>query len=367
MITPFKGPDRELRVINWVFVNGSMMLTAYFGWTLGEGVFVLAVVLAGLFAAVSRAAPLMTQYAAEYAMTGVYRAAAACAVFGGLFFFADLLTNYGAASAIRDNNIISAKHNNAVASDLRGEVTRLEKRISEIRATTQFQTQYLAPEAYDGLIESAELARKNEALRGGCKRKCEEKTEKLASLQADKANAAHRQALLSEMKTLESELVQAKLKAAATPTKASAALSQIKNLAGLLTLEIAPSEFAKTWTNSGIMAVGALLVSIGSVITAMILGLRIGQRRMEPYQDPPVAQNPYLPDQRPETLRQATPNVDPVDLNAWERNSTGSDAGAGSTYTFISNGKKLQVDGDWDAFDKKIAEALKFCQARGTA
>lgn len=136
------GPDRELRVINWTFVNGSMLLTAYFGWTLGEGVFILALVLAALFAAVSRAAPLMTQYASEYLATNKYRAGMICACFGGLFFFADVLTNYGAASAIRENNIVTAEHNNNVASDARNEVTRLEKRASEIRATTQFQTQY---------------------------------------------------------------------------------------------------------------------------------------------------------------------------------------------------------------------------------
>lgn len=310
-----KRDDGELRGINWVFVNGSMVLTAYFGWTLGADILVLGIILALLFGAISRAAPLLTKYAAEYFATGSPRVAGICAAFAGLFFCADVLTNFGSAAAIREQEMVTASNRNATAKDIRGEVSRLEKRISAIQQQTSWKTDYLAPSAYDALIASATLARDNEAKRKYCGRKCEAKTAELAELQANKANAERRLALKAEMVQLEKELVEAKLKAANTQTVASAALSQVKNLAGLLTLSIAPDEFSKTWTNNGIMVVAAVIISLGSVLTSMVLGFRAGSRRQEweaqeADHHAPTADNRWLPDQRPPEERQADPAWD---------------------------------------------------------
>lgn len=322
-----RDDDRELKWINIVFVNGSMVLTAYFGWTLGEDIFVLGVILALLFAAISRAAPLLTKYSAEYLANGSLRVAGICGCFAALFFLADVLTNFGSAAAIREQNIVSATNKNNVASDIRNEVKRLQKRISDIQSQTAWQTKYLAPDAYDGLIASAQLARDNEAKRKYCGRKCELKTAELAELQANKANAERRLALKSEMVQLEKELVAAKLKAAETPTVASAALSQVKKLAGLLTLSTNPDEFSKTWTDNGIMAIAALIVSLGSVLTSMVLGFRIGSRRHAYEDEPesPYADNRWIPDQRSEAARRSAPAseyAEPIPLKSGSSTST---------------------------------------------
>jgi hypothetical protein len=350
-------PDRELAWINWVFVNGSMTLTAYFGWTLGEDIFVLGIILALLFAAISRAAPLMTRYAAEYLATGKLQVAGICAGFAGLFFVADVLTNYGSAAAIREQNMVTAKNQNNLAGDARSEVTRLETRISEIRATTAWQSKYLSPEAYDPLIASKQLERDNEAKRKYCGRKCEAKTAELAELQANQANAQQRLALKNEMTQLERELVAAKLKAAETQTVASAALAQVKNLAGLLTLQTNPDEFSKTWTNNGIMAVAALIVSLGSVLTAMVLGFRTGSRRLEGFHEPretPIASNPYLPDHRPPDVRASDPEP-PTPLKPTDGGQA-PPHGHQTTTIIASNGLQMPCD-NFSAVDRALAQA----------
>lgn len=271
----FSGPDRELKIIYSVLVNGSMILTAYFGWTLAEGVIPLQIVLALLFAAISRAVGGMFLRAAEYRARGAYADWIRCLVIGTLFAAGNIITDYGSAAAIRDMNTVRATNINTEARDARREVQRLETRIAEIRNQTAWKTTYLAPDAYDGLIRAARLIRDNESKRGGCGPLCEQKTKELETLNADKANAVHRLALKAEMVQLERELVEAKAKSAETQMTSSAALAQVKSVVSWFTGTRNSDETSMFWGNQSIVLWGAIFVTLGIIYLASEIGSHV--------------------------------------------------------------------------------------------
>jgi len=297
-------PDWELRTGHWVLVNGSMVLTAYFGWTLAGGVIWLGVVLALIFAMISRLVGLCFIKAGEYRHRPVDFIR--WAFLGVLFAGANIITDYGSSASIRDALTVKTQNANTLARDARTEVNRIEKRIAEIRAQTAWKTTYLAPAAYDGLIRAAELIRDNEAKRGGCGRICEQKTKELEDLNANKANAEQRLALKAEMVQLERELVEAKAKSADTPVESSAAMAQVKSLVSWVTLFIfgnttgEQGDVAMFWGNNSIMLVTCVLTTLGIIYLSFEIGSGVIGREQMPA---PAPQARYLP-------------AEPVSLNA---------------------------------------------------
>ncbi|MEY2961358.1 MAG: hypothetical protein RLZ60_1188 [Pseudomonadota bacterium] len=300
------GPDRELRIIYSILVNGSMLLTAYFGWTLGGGWLPLQIVLALIFAVISRAVGKMFERAAYYRSQHDNIGWLRCIILGVMFAIANIVTDYGSSAAIRDANTVAAQNANALAKDTRGEVIRIEKRIAEIRAQTAWKTTYLAPSAYDALIAAAELVRDNESKRGGCGRICEAKTKELAELQAAKANAQHRLALKAEMVQLERELVEAKAKAADNKVESSAALAQVKAMVAWVGFDRNASEAKVFWGNNAIMLITCVLTTLGIIYLATELGAdQPVERRPEPVHAPRYLPEPAALQTEPAPVRQA--------------------------------------------------------------
>ncbi len=275
MIDFFRGPDREMKIIYSVLLNGSMCLTAFFGWTLADGILPLQIVLALMFAAISRAVGGMFMRASEYRLMGDYIGFGRCVVLGALFAAANIVTDYGSSAAIRDNNIVSSQNQNTKARDTRSEIKRLQTRISEIKAQTAWQGTFLAPEAYDPLIEAAKLYVANEAKRGGCGPICERKTREMADLQAAKQNSLQRQSLKAEMKVLEAELVDAKRMSATTAqTVSSPALAQVKSVIAWFTLSRSPDAGSLWWGNNSIMLWGSVIITLAIIYLAWEIGSR---------------------------------------------------------------------------------------------
>lgn len=285
------------RAINVTIVFGSAGLTGVYGWTLGENVLALCVVFFCIFAALSLLVWVLGEVLGESLRLGRTKAVLAVAPFLLAFGVYDVVTNYGTMSLFRASEINTADVRNTLASNAKTRVENLQKRIDDIRAETAWQTTYLAPEAYDALIASAQLARDNEANRGGCGRICEEKTQELATLQANKANAEKRLAMKAEMDQLLIELKEAKLEVAETPTTVSAALTHASNFQSWVTGKMAADDATLFWSNNGITLAGSIATSIAAVVTSMLMGwLPKPARHLRHAEAPPapVSRNPYL-------------------------------------------------------------------------
>lgn len=268
---------REIDLIYYSLKYGSMVLTGYFGWTLGSFWWPLGIVMAFIFGAMSLAVGYCFEWAGRYSERHLYTHAIRSVMVGCLFAGFSVLTDYGSAAAIRNASTVEASNQNTLARDARAEVKRLEKRIGEIRATASWRSSFLAPGAYEKMIVAAELIRDNEAKRGGCGRICEQKTKELQQLRADKANAENRLALKAELVQLERELVEAKSKSADTLETASPALAQIKSLVSWVNFDRNITENKIFWGNNAIILIGALFANIGIIALAFERGLHVIQ------------------------------------------------------------------------------------------
>lgn len=264
--------QKIVRSINIVLVVGSALMTGIFGWTLANDNYLIGLILFSMFAALSVLSPVLWEFAAKQFRGGMWRVAGLAAAFASFFFAYDVVTNFGTSSLFRASEIVTADNQNDRAQNARAEVARLQKRISDIRATTAWQGKYNNPDAYDELIQSATKYIDLETRRGGCGSKCEERMRERDELVAAQANAQQREALKKEMLSLEVELKSAKSAAGDTPTVASAALTHATNIGAAFTGQMEPDSATKFWSNYGLNAMVAFGISLAGIVTSMMLG-----------------------------------------------------------------------------------------------
>lgn len=291
-----QGTDKTLIGANAVLVAVSMCLTSFFGWTLGEGILWLAIVLAVAGATISFLAPLMGKYASLYATRGFYFPALMCSLVAGGFFIVDVLSNFGAAAAVRSMNVTAAQNVNNVANDARDEVTRLQGALSEVKTRAAWsRTDLETPESYLAKIQAlkSKIDKRGRNLykrSGECgtdetgvvvtEKDSQALCQTIKSLEAEHAMATDRRFLQKHAVELQQALTAAKGIAAETPTTASAAIAQVKMLSRFMTLNLEPGEAAKAWTDQGIVAAFSIAVSVGAFVTALVIGIRQGLPEM---------------------------------------------------------------------------------------
>lgn len=292
-----------LRSVSWVIALCSAILTGIFGATFGGNNWFLIAVFFLAFSLISALCPILVNTFFSTLLRMKYVHAAILAPFAVFFVFTDLVTNGGTAALFRQADLVRTDNQNTKARDARSEVTRLEKRAREIRATTAWKGTWQSPKAYDDLIAAARLIRDNEAKRGGCGPICEQKTRELADLSAAKANALQREALKKELTNIEIELRSAKLRSAETPTRASAALTHAHNVAAGLTGQVDPGDKATFWANYGLSLWSGVAVTFASMAAAILLafsGAVQGSYRQQYEPQAPAWERNPIPDMRPQ-------------------------------------------------------------------
>jgi hypothetical protein len=296
---------RMLEMIAWTIAVCSCILTGIFGSTFGGDSWFLMAVFFIVFALISALCPILVNRTFSTLVRGNYVRVAILAPFAVFFIFTDLVTNGGTAALFRQADLVRADNQNTNAKNARSQVQRLEKRIAEIRADVTWTGSFRAPGAYDKLIESGEKYVEMESKRGGCGVKCEARMRELDSLRSERVNALRREALKTEMVTLERELKDAKVQVTETPTQASAALTHASNVAAGITGQVDPSAGAKFWANYGLSIWSGIAVTFASMAAAILLafsGASMPARR-EP--EPPAWERNPLPDLRPTAKQEA--------------------------------------------------------------
>lgn len=290
----------SLMAIAYIIAGCSAVLTGIFGSTFGGESSVLTAICFLMFFCMSLLSPLLFNALTKSVLQRNVGKIVIFSLFGVFFFSTDVLTNAGTVALFRKADLVRTDNQNDRAKNARSEVRRLEKRISEIRSQTLWQTSYLSPDAYDPLIKAKRLQRENEEKkRGGCGIKCEGFQSELGSLLADQQNARTRLAQKAEMFELERELKDAKVAAAETPTQASAALEHARNVAAGFTGQMDPDNKSRFWANYGLSAWGGLATSLAAIASAILLAASGAVNSRREYDEAPEARNPYLEDMRP--------------------------------------------------------------------
>lgn len=311
-------PSWELRVIHHTLVVCSMALSAYFGWSIGEGVFPLNLILAVLCAVVAFGVATMFRRAAEYDQEGYRLAAIRCWIIGSLFLFANIIFDYSSAAALREQVAVHATNQNVMADDVRARIKSVETEISARERETAWRTELRSPQAYQAEIDQLEgdriftrSKRCGDVSLPDSRDLCEKRKNAIAA----KSMAERRIQLLEEVKQLRSERDTLMGRSETTQHAANPALAQIKMLGSWFTLTRNPTEAQAFWTQNSVMLVMAILVNIGLAY----LGHEMGSYRtaapvgaqIDP--DPPrYAPQFALRDERPPEARAADPSPIPL-------------------------------------------------------
>lgn len=325
--------------LNFSITLGSAFITGVFGWSLGGDSILMAAVLALVFFTISYLVFQVWKFWAVKLLSGEYRTAVFLLPVAVFFFVYDVVTNYGAGSLYRAEEATQAVNQNVNARNARAEVSRLEKRIADIRATTAWTGTFNAPDAYQELIASANEYIRLEEARGGCGPKCEARMRERDELIAAQANARKRAALKEEMITLERELKDAKVRVTDTPTTASAALTHATNFGAFFTGQLEPDESVRFWSNNGLTAFAALATTLAGIVSSVMLGL-LGYT--------PPQREPWFANAKQIAADTARPGVTPASTGPLPLRSV----------NIYSNGRTFQSDAAVDRLLAQLDEQL---------
>jgi hypothetical protein len=287
----------------------SAILTGIFGSTFGGSNWFLTLICFAVFFMISLLCPILFNAVTRAVLSWRKGMIIVLVPFAGFFLCVDIVTNFGTTALFREAELKSADNQNNKARNWRKEVERLEKDIAGIRATTAWKGVYIGesgtryvltdPKAFDKQIAIQKDLVEQEAARVRCGPKCEERQRKLQELEAARANAIEREGLMDQMRSLSIELKEAKVAAAETPTKASAALTHARNFAAGFSGQMDPGERDQFWANYKLSAIGGLSITFASIVASILVGFSSASlSRVPPPQPAQWAPNPYLTDTR---------------------------------------------------------------------
>ncbi len=264
--------DKQAFYVKWVVKGGSMILCGVFGYLTLQHVTPLNFILAAIFGVVPFAMSLAIEKRA-YDMTigdhSLARPLLVLAVLCGAFVG---VADYSSAVAMRDIVAAHLGDQNRVTADKVGEVTRIEKRLAEIRGG--WKTTYLSPDAYQAEIDNLQgdfLFKRSKGCTDTSLPDSRAHCAKLASAKAHKSMAEQRQKEDKEAYELGIQLASAKEASAGATTHANPTEAATKAFVSWGRLTLSPNATEMAWGQNAILLfMTALVVSLISIVSHII-------------------------------------------------------------------------------------------------
>lgn len=231
------------------------------------------------------------------------------------------VTDFGAASVMRDHTFVASKNTNIAAQQKLGEVKRIESRIAKINKDLVSYKDTKTPGFYE-----AELIRLKATLGADARniwqrsRQCADVTIKesqdhCAEISAAKqgiSDAQRKRKLEDERLVLTQQLPQAKAASQVTKQTSNPVVAQIGNFAAFVLLSFEHSDGQIKW---GILIFTLLWTSIFSMIIFRE-SWQDGLAQAARAEPSPIARNPYLADSRPEAAHEAAQGRETIVLQS---------------------------------------------------
>lgn len=273
--------DKQAFYVKWIVKGGSMILCGVFGYLTLQHVFPLNYILAVIFGVVPFAMSLAIEKRA-YDMTigdhSLVKPLMVLAVLCGAFV---AVADYSSAVAMRDIVAAHLGDMNRVTHDKVGEVTRIEKRIAEIKGG--WKTNYLSPDAYQAEVDNLQgdfLFKRSKGCTDTSLPDSRAHCAKLASAKAHKSMAEQRQKEDKEAYELGIQLASAKEASAGATTHANPTEAATKAFVSWGRLTLAPNATEMAWGQNAILLfMTALVVSLISIVSH-IIGVERGREYM---------------------------------------------------------------------------------------
>lgn len=298
---------RQVLAAGMLFVAVDSLMTFGFGMFTGSDVYfkpVMAVALGAASGVLGGILVPLTAYLYERGYR-LFPYFLCCVLFIG--FWLNLASNAGFSAAMLQTEIVQAKNANVLARDAREHVARLRKRDAELTARINWEPQaggkvWLSPEAYDGMINAAKQETENGRNIWQRSKQCTNTTlessqrvcQRIASLEATRANAMARTPLINERNQVRAELKDAERYSKQNQMAVSAGASQAEFVARFVTANLKPGQAVMDWTTMlTALAISFLISLLGWTLNAAAILLPAPERPEE--QRAHVPQPRYLP------------------------------------------------------------------------
>lgn len=273
---PRPKEDRRVVHLGHGLTGCSMVLSAYFGWSLGEGVFPLNLVLAFLCAGVAFAVMVMFEKAGYFSYYGAKNDAIAWWFAGALFLSFNIVADYGSAAALRDAVTVAATNQNNKADDVRNQIALVEKNIADAKATVAWQSSLLPAPSYEAEISNLEGNATIMERSKGCTDQTRPDTkahcQKLAAAKANLGMASQKAAYEIQVGKWEDELKELKAKSEGVEFHTNPAIAQVKAITSWFKMDRNLTEDNVAWGGLAVMLVMTFLVNVGLALCGHAIG-----------------------------------------------------------------------------------------------
>lgn len=274
--TPLPKPDKRIVHLGHGLTGCSMVLSAYFGWSLGEGIVVLGTVLAFLCAGVAFAVMVMFEKAGYYNHFGAHNDARVWWFAGALFLTFNIVADYGSAAALREAVAVSATNANNKANNVNNQIALVEKNIADAKATTAWQSSLLPSASYEAEISNLEgnmtIMERSKNCTDQTRPDTKAHCQKLSAARANLGMSNQKAAYEIQIAKWEEELKVFKDKAEKTELHANPAIAQVKAIASWFKMDRNLTEDNVAWGSLAVMLVMTFLVNVGLALCGHAIG-----------------------------------------------------------------------------------------------
>ena len=303
--------DIPLHALNSVFTVSSSGLSAYAGWLLASDLgWHIQVITALCFSAVAIGFSSSLVWRQRYLLARDREGYERMNRLAYFLLCANLLTDFSASTAMRDQSIVQTKNINQVARLAGDEVERIETRMRELRRDAAWRTKYDAPAAYAALIDQQKQVVDKGRNVWQRTKQCTDTTlpissqvcQRIRQLEGEMAMAERRQIILAELKVMGEQLAQARREAAAKQERGNPALAPIIGLYRFVTGSVGYEEAQVKWGLSLFILIITGIMSAAIWFFSSEVGTRLGpmlppeprkpKRRSDDYWELPPPKTP---------------------------------------------------------------------------
>lgn len=283
------GHDRDLHIMDLALTLCSMVLSAYFGYVIGEGVAPLNWILATVGAVAAYGVSMWFKKAARNRALGYSTRYKRCLAAGFLCLSANIIFDFSSAAVLRDQVATQISNVNVRATNRETDLKIVNDEIASIKAQVAWSKPHKSEEAYRSEIRDlegkADIMKRSKDCADQTRPDTKEHCQSLSSARGNLADLKQKVLLDARLRELEKKRDAAVAASEGTQHKSNPAVAVIRMVGAIALQKQQLSESEAFWTGLVIMLLMTSLINaslyslateIGELRAAELIELRGG-------------------------------------------------------------------------------------------
>lgn len=270
------GPDRDMHITDLLLTLCSMILSGYFGYVIGEGLFPLNYVLAVVGAAAAYGVSMWFKRASFNRALGNSHRARRCMMAGVLCLGANVLFDFSSAAALRDRVATQIGNDNVKAVNRENSLKQIEDEIGGIKRQTAWSKAHKSAEAYQAEIRDleakADIMKRSKDCTDQTRPDTKDHCQRLSEARGNLADLKQKVLLDARLKELEGKRANAVADAEGTQHKSNPAVAVIRMVGAVALQKKELTEAEGFWVGLAIMLLMTSLINASLYSLATEIG-----------------------------------------------------------------------------------------------